>query len=89
MVYSDFFKAFTCIIKIKKGTQFKFVVNGNKYCTSSLYIEVNDGNGNINNVYAPGILEMKVKKKKLSAKKLDQLRHEYPHMSDFEDVESI
>ena len=57
--------------------------------TSSFYIEVNDGNGNINNVYTPGILEAKVKKKKLSAKKLDQLRHEYPHMSDFEDVESI
>ncbi len=89
MTYSSFFSAFTTIVTIRHGSQFKFVVNSHLYCTSPNYLEINDGKGNINNVFTPGLLEPR-RRKRLSAEKLTELKRQFPHvMSDFEEPEII
>lgn len=48
------------LIKIKIGSQFKFIINhGQAYVTSTVYLTVDDDESNINNAYVPGQLMRK------------------------------
>ena len=83
LAFNEYFRAFTCSIRIRRGNQFKFILNDHEYVTSKLYRLQYDGMGNSNNIYEPGALKPQ---KRLAN---NDLRQQFPNLPEFDENEDV